>query len=271
MKNILSNSGAMRFVTPVMFLLIFGSLLFCQTGYTPKEVRDGGTITGKVLLDHPPKQIDRMEISQDTKACGMVKQSCRLVVGKDRGVANAIVYLEGVSSGKKFSNDKPCLLAQRNCEYCPHIMVVPAGSKLNIVNEDAVLHSVHSYTTENFQSVFNIAQPVKGLKSCTKSLDHCGLMVTKCDAGHPWMSGYIMVAKHPYYVVTDNDGNFSLDNIPPGTYTLHMWHEGVAITNKDSEHGKVKSYTFEKAYEQTQQVTISPKSTATVDFTLILR
>ncbi len=261
----------MRFVALVILLVISGTVLFCQTGYIPKEVRDGGTITGKVLLDHPPKQIDRLEISQDTKSCGMGKSSPRLVVGKDRGVANAIIYLEGISSGKKFSSDQPCLLAQRNCEYCPHVMVVPAGSKLNIVNEDAVLHSVHSYTTENFQSVFNIAQPIKGLKSCTKALDHCGLMMTKCDAGHPWMSGYIMVAPHPYYTVTDNNGNFSLDNIPPGTYTLHMWHEGVAIANKESERGKVKSYIFEEPYEQTQQVTISPKSIATVDFTFSLR
>ena len=80
-----------------------------------------------------------------------------------------------------------------------------------------------------------------------------------------------MVAPHPYYTITDNNGNFVLDNIPPGTYTLHMWHEGVALADKESEHGKVKSYNYENAYEQTQHVIISPKSTATVDFTFSLR
>jgi plastocyanin len=257
-------------------LLIFGlgqsCLLLCQTRYTPCDVHDGGTITGEVTLTGVVSKFDQMEISQDSKTCGKMKDSPRLVMGKNRGVADAIIYLEGVSRGKKFPENGTYLLDQHNCEYHPHILIIPAGQSLQIVNNDPILHNVHTYTTGNdAKTVFNIAQPIKGVKSRTKPLTQSGLIRVTCDAGHPWMSAHIMVADHPYYTVSDRNGDFSLPNVPPGSYTLRMWHEGISIVNKVMEHDKVKSYEFGQPYEQSRQVTVSPEGTSTVNFELPMR
>ena len=249
-----------------------GNIALCQTTYTPKSLTDGGTIGGKVVLKGTIPEFVNMIVSQDNKVCGKSKRSPRLVIGADRGVANAVIYLEGLTSGKPFPGSGMYLLDQRNCEYSPHISIIPNGQKLTIVNSDVILHNVHSYETDgDRRTIFNIAQPIKGVKSMTKPLTKSGILLATCDAGHPWMSAYVVVASNPYYAITDTSGRYRLENIPPGNYTLHMWHEGVAITKKEMERANVKRYEFEEPYEDKQPVSVPPKSTVMADFSLTLR
>jgi plastocyanin len=260
----------------LFLILVFGPgagvRLICQAAYTPVVVHDGGTITGKVRLEGSSTKSDQMMCTQDNRSCGKSKHSPRLCIGKDRGLADAIIYLHGISKGKKFQDDQPCLIDQHNCEYHPHTLIVPVGSSLRIVNNDPILHNVHSYeAAKEPKTVFNIAQPIKGVKSSTRPLTKPGIINLTCDAGHPWMSGTIMVAEHPYYAITDKDGNFSLADVPPGSYTLQMWHEGITIVNKELEHEKVKKYEFEQPYEESRQVTVEPLATVTANFELKLR
>lgn len=230
-----------------------------------------GAITGKVLLDCTLPD-NRMEVSQDHKTCGRSKRSPRICVGKSNGIADAIVYLEKVKGGKSFPQGQAYTLEQHNCEYTPHILIVPAGSCMEIVNNDAILHNVHTYEgAQDPKTLFNIAQPVKGLRSKTRPLTTPGIKSVSCDAGHPWMSAYVMVADHPYYALTDKDGNFRLDGVPPGTYTLHMWHEGVGVTRSIAEHDKVKQYFYEPPYEETREVTVEAGGAAEAEFRLKLR
>ncbi len=215
-----------------------------------------------------------MPITKDNDLCGKAKPSPRLILGKNKGVANAIVSLEHIAEGKKWTTSPPQVLDQRTCEYKPHVMVVPFGSPIDIVNSDRVLHNVHAYDLQNeLRSIFNIAQPIKGQRTPIKSaqLKTPGLIMATCDAGHPWMSAYIMIAEHPYFALSDADGKFILDKIPPGTYRLKMWHEGVVVTKTDLENGSPKKYHFEEPYETIKEVTVSPNTEATVDFDLVLR
>jgi hypothetical protein len=104
-----------------------------------------------------------------------------------------------------------------------------------------------------------------------RPIDKPGLILATCDAGHPWMFAHIMVAPHPYYTITDANGNFHIDNVPPGTYTLQLWHEGIAVTNKVLENGKVSKYDFEEPYEENRPVTVTQQKETVVDFELNLR
>ena len=274
-KNVIKVKNFLVLIT--FFTLFFSRVpsdpayLYCQTVYLPKAVTDGGAIRGNVTLKGNPHEIVQMDISQDNKTCGKTKPSPRLIPGNG-GVANAVIYLEDISTGKAFPPDATYLLDQHTCEYVPHILIIPAGRNLTIVNSDAVLHNVHSYETSGEKrTVFNIAQPIKGVKSSTKPLTTPGFLTATCDAGHPWMSAYIVVAPHPYYTLTDKNGNYLLENIPAGTYTLHLWHEGVTITKREMEHDKVKRYEFEAPYDQSRKVTITPNTTTTVNLEFSLR
>ena len=250
------------------------NLLLAQPSYKEVDVKDGGTIRGTVRLSGDVPKVEKMEISKDNKQCGRAKPSPRLQVGKNNGVRYAIVSIEGLLEGKKMVSNTKLTLDQRKCVYEPHVMILPLGTLLEITNSDPILHNVHAYQAgATVRSVFNIAQPIKGQRTSIKPtlLNKLGLVLTTCDAGHPWMSGYIMVADHPYYAVTDENGSFLLDHVPPGIYKLKMWHEGVAITEKEMEKDKVKKYHYEEPYEMMKEVTVPPSGNVTVDFELVLR
>ena len=57
-------------------------------------------------------------------------------------------------------------------------------------------------------------------------------MRVDCDL-HPWMRAWVVVIEHPFYVITDEQGEFTLDNVPAGKYTLQVWQETVGSTTKD--------------------------------------
>jgi len=249
-------------------------VLLAQSSYKEIQVKDGGTIRGIVRLVGDASKAGTMEITKDDKICGRRKPSPRLTVGKNKGVQNAVVCLEEISQGKKTPGKEKFVLDQRKCEYVPHVMILPAGAQMEIVNSDPILHNVHAYDlTSESRTAFNIAQPIKGQRTPIKTtqLKAPGLMLETCDAGHPWMSAYVIVADHPYYAVTDANGKFVLSDVPPGSYKLKMWHEGVVAVRTELEHEKPKKYYFEEPYEITKEVAVPPKGDVAVDFDLAPR
>jgi hypothetical protein len=214
-----------------------------------------------------------LDISKDPKVCGTSTPFPRLEIGKRNGVKNAIITLENIHEGKKFPEEEP-VLDQRGCVYSPHVLIIPSGSQMEITNSDPILHNVHVYDVEDgLKTLFNIAQPLKGQRTPIKPslFKHDGLFVATCDAGHPWMNSYVMVAGHPYYAISDADGKFVIDQIPTGTYSLLMWHEGIKVTNRTMENGKVKSYSFEEPYESRQQVSVTANAETPVTVKLVPR
>jgi len=249
--------------------------LTAQSNYKEIAVTNGGTIRGEVRLAGELPTTLRLTVSKDAKYCGVNKSSPRLRLGKSKGVQNTIVWLEGIAEGKKnTTTNKQLVLDQLKCEYTPHVLLLPYGSALDIVNSDPILHNVHAYEgADNGRTLFNIAQPIKGQRTTVKQTQFRkpGLYLATCDAGHPWMNAYIMVADHPYFALTDASGGFVFEHVPPGQYKLRMWHEGVAIVQTEMENGKAKAYRYEEPYEDVKEVSLSPNGKAAVDFTFTLR
>jgi len=241
--------------------------------YKVIPVHDGGSIRGRVLLAPGSRQAEALPVTKDDAVCGAAPSLSRLQVGPDGGIANTVVYLTDIRQGKQFQGSPPPSIHQQGCEFVPHVQLARENDPLVVVNNDRVLHNVHAYDYEaNQKTIFNIAQPIKGVKAsidATQFRDARIVMVT-CDAGHPWMSAFLIRHDNPYYTITDSHGNFRIDNIPPGSYTLALWHEGVKIVRKEMEKGKVSRYTYEEAYKQSREVMIPPRGPVHVDLELAL-
>ena len=186
-----------------------------------------------------------LEVTKDTAVCGATaKLATDLVVGPSGGLQYAVVSLRGIAAGKPF-DPAPPTLDQRGCEYAPHVIIVPAGRELTILNSDGVLHNIHTaslHPDAAANPTVNRAQP-KFKTSMTETFSAPEILRATCDV-HGWMKGWIVVADHPYYAVTDAQGRFALSDVPPGDYQLHVWHETLG--------------------ELTQPVSVAPGATTTV-------
>ena len=96
------------------------------------------------------------------------------------------------------------------------------NQKVIIKNSDATLHNIHSMANINDQ--FNFAMPKVVKEKETKFTEVEEPFYIKCDV-HPWMKSWVLVQDHPYFAVTDENGNYKIDNIPPGTYEVIAWQE----------------------------------------------
>jgi plastocyanin len=231
-----------------------------------------GTIRGVVHLVGKTPVPATDKINQDQSTCGDSVSLPRLVLGKTSGVKDTFVYLEDAPSVPGDQQPRPAslLMDQQKCQYTPHAMTVPVGTQLDIINSDSILHNVHGNTvaTSGSQTLFNIAQPVKGSPSKTPALDKPGMIFLTCEAGHPWMNAFVFVADNPYVAVTKDDGDFVIPNVPAGTYHIKMWHEGVTLKSNDKKRQK---YEYEDPYETTKEIVVTANGEAVVNFDLSLR
>jgi plastocyanin len=153
-----------------------------------------------------------------------------VVVGKAGELKNVVVR---IAKGVATPPEPPTTAAvvdQSGCMYHPRIVVVQAGQPVEIRNSDMTLHNVHTY--KGTQTLFNLAA-IQGTPPKTKKFPTVGDIVKfKCDV-HPWMTGYVLVTDNPYHVVTNDDGKFDLEGVPPGNYTLEAWHEKYGTVTKE--------------------------------------
>jgi len=163
-------------------------------------------------------------VLKDQATCGEHTPNPSLELGKENAISNVVVSLVGVIRGKEMPELRaPAKLDQKQCVYIPHVQIVPPRTYIDIYNSDPILHNVHAYMNGS-TTVFNLALPVQGFR-IRRRLDDPGLVSLKCDAGHTWMSGFVVVQEHPYYALTTTDGAYLIEDVPAGEYRLRVWHE----------------------------------------------
>jgi hypothetical protein len=189
-------------------------------GYEVISVRDGGSIGGTVTFAGTAPTAEPVVTSKDQEVCGKTeKRDESLVIGENRGVQNAVVSLVNIQKGKRFPVTK-AVVDQKDCRYAPHVLLAPVGEVI-FLNSDGILHNIHSHSSKN--PPFNKPQP-KFKKSLKEKFREPEVIKLTCDA-HTWMSGWLVIQEHPYYVITDARGSFLLEDIPAGDYDLKVWHE----------------------------------------------
>jgi len=231
-----------RLVTDLLMCLV----LFAANPAWPYEaevVRDGGTISGLVKYGGPPPSMTPLAVTKDREVCGSLPvYDQSLIVGADRGVANAVVTIANMARGQSLTPMRAVRFDQKGCQYIPHVAVFPAGSTVLIVNSDGILHNVHTESVQN--PVIDLAQPgFKKLISVT--VERPEVIKVACDA-HNWMQGWWYVTANPYYSLTDLHGHYVIHNVPPGSYTLRVWQERLGT--------------------QWQNIVVHPGSTTAADF-----
>jgi hypothetical protein len=229
-----------------MFLVAASAFAGAQSDYQVVAVTNGGTISGTVKWSGPvPKDLE-FPITKDPNICDPDSKKTadldRLIIGPQGGVANTVVYLKNVSSGKAMDlPDQRRHLDQKHCRYIPHILLVPKGGNLGMQSSDATLHTIHMDGAATFNLPFPFTNQV-----VSRTMKTPGLVNLRCNGGHVWMNAEMMVAANPYYAVTDESGRFELTDVPPGTYQLVAWHEGWGLAGKEQAYDVLTEHTVQR-------------------------
>ncbi|HUO17256.1 MAG TPA: carboxypeptidase-like regulatory domain-containing protein [Verrucomicrobiae bacterium] len=256
-----------------VLLLAASAVAFGQSDYKVISVTDGGTISGTVKWAGPVPHNLEYPITKDPQICDPEGKKTadleRLTIGPQDGVANTVVYLKNITSGKALVlPEQERHLDQRHCRYIPHILLVPQGGTLTMVSSDATLHTIHMDGAASFNLPFPFAD-----RPTSREMSTPGLVHLRCNGGHVWMNAEMMVVTHPYYAVTDESGRFEFTDVPPGTYQIVAWHEGWNLVGKEHAYDVLTEHSVERplfSEPKTWQksVTVNGNQVSTVDFVI---
>ena len=207
------------------------SLVF-PASYKAGSVANGGTITGMVKFEGEAPATKKLEITKNAEVCGLTdKYDESVVVGEGSALKNTIVYLMDISSGEGFAKDAKVKyqIDQKGCQFNPHVRLLPVGQRLTMLNPDKIMHNVHIFSKKN--PAYNKSQPGSRRRMPVKAVKKAeGPVAVKCDV-HGWMKAWIAYIPHPYFAVSDENGQYKLENVPAGTYKLGYWHEACGTNN----------------------------------------
>lgn len=263
----------------VIVFNLFWSFILAAIGpasaqeYKVITVHDGGTISGAVKWSGPVPHAAEFPITKDSQICDPDSKKTRdlerLIIGPEGGVANTVVYLKGITAGKAMDlPEQRRHLDQKHCRYIPHILLVPQGGTLDMMSSDATLHTIHM----DGAATFNLPFPFPG-RVISRNMQTPGVVSLRCNGGHVWMNAEMFVVPHPYYAVTDDSGRFEFTDVPPGTYQIVAWHEGLNLAGKETAYDVLTEHSVQrpvfsppKTWEKS--VTVNANQASNVEFLL---
>ncbi|PYO80829.1 MAG: TonB-dependent receptor [Gemmatimonadetes bacterium] len=231
------------------------ALILLSVALARAEEPRPGRIVGRVrVAGPPPAPRPPIDAIIDATVCGPEIPDESLLVDHDGGVAHAVVVVRGVKAGAP-TERLAVIVDNAHCRFVPRVQVVTRGQGVRVRSSDPVLHNAHPVLVAAPEvSIANLALAVPGqtmdlTRRLAATLPARGeaLVRLACDV-HPWMRGWLVVLDHPYAAVTGADGTFTIPEVPPGSYTLALWHETLGRTER--------------------RVTVPPGATVSIDFTL---
>ncbi len=207
----------------------------------------GGKISGKVAFKGAAPTAKKLPVTKDNAICGTGEREIVEVNAKGGNLAGAVVYVAKIDKGKAWGEIDHPVLDQKGCRFAPDVLVVKKDADITVRNSDPVLHNIHTYEIIGAvrRTMFNVGQPDKGDMKQPVKMRRSNVVKIECDA-HDFMHAWAFATDNPYAAVTKEDGSFTLDGLPDGTYEVKAWHPVLG--------------------EKSAQVTVKGATTASFEF-----
>lgn len=192
-------------------------------------VAGAGSMLVTVTLAGSVPEPRRVIVPIDQHVCGQDKPVEDVLVSARRGIRNVVAWLENPpASADRSPPTRPVQMEQRGCVFTPRVALVPAGGTVSFQNSDGLLHNVHG--RPNLNAPFNRTH-AKG-RPISIGFRHPEIVRVDCDL-HPWMRAWVVVTEHPFYAVTNFDGQLRFDDLPATRYRVRLWHETLGTTTRE--------------------------------------
>jgi hypothetical protein len=228
----------MRLRNPISLLALSALALIAAAA---ADAENGeSVISGTVRLVGPTPTISTVLPQADFDVCGSeARQTQSLLLGTNQGVRDVIVYLAGYAqNGASHGTNDAIILDQRNCEFVPRIQIARSGAPLILRNSDPVLHVVRIDSmsgTNGQRTLLKAATPYAGYEKTyhLANFREPTLLQVTSGNGQEWMAAYIAVLPHPWAALTDENGRFTLRNVPAGAQKVYAWHEVLGVSTRE--------------------------------------
>lgn len=140
-----------------------------------------------------------------------------------------VVYVDAIANKEFPPPGEHVLMDQVGKEFAPHVLPILKGTTVDFLNGDPFVHNV--FSPDAAADKFNLGSWGQGEKR-SYTFNKLGEAVMLCDL-HPEMEGWIIVLPTPYFTVTDENGDYSLKDVPEGTYTLKTWHKKLKSSGQE--------------------------------------
>jgi hypothetical protein len=190
---------------------------YVRTGYE-------ATLSGTITLTGKRRKPLIIDMSADP-SCYSTNPDPRTewAEGNKGKLANVFIYLksDALDAYTFEQPTAPAVLEHKGCRYVPHVLGIRVGQSLRLLNSDRTFHNTHP--NPKFNSEWNMSQPDGG-DPIVKTFARPEIIPFR-DNMHPWEKAYVGVFDHPFFAVSDEFGNYRIEGLPPGQYTLVAWHE----------------------------------------------
>jgi len=204
-----------------------------KSSYTVVSVDDGGTLKGRVTLSGQVPRVRSFHLihSPNIEFCSRISdgRGHRLLfdftVSQNRGLKDTIIHLANVEKGKPFSPKMQTFHIDR-CRANRYVIGARNGENILVENTDPIQHEIATYEVRNIYSDQTSNRPLPEKSSQVRSVfvrEGANEFIIKCNL-HPFLQTHAYLVQNPYYAVSDSEGNFSIENVPPGTYEVIAWH-----------------------------------------------
>ncbi len=200
--------------------------------YQEIEVKNGGTIQGKATLvgKMPFPRIYHLILFPNIDMCAEIDTDDEMnrvlddfKVSPDGGLKDVVVTIQQVDAGKPFNKD-PINIVAENCKFLPDVSIIRQGETFKVDNLDAVMHNSQVYQKERGKILLNIPIPAEEVSEGKITFKKKYKIMQMICGMHEFMQTWGYRVQNPYYSQTKIDGNFKIDNVPPGEYKLTAWH-----------------------------------------------
>jgi hypothetical protein len=199
--------------------------------YVAGAVASGGSVTGTVSADAALQPAAPTPTGRDSAQCGASIPD-ESVVRQGNGIGGAVVWLDDIRRGKSIPLERRLELEIDNCRLTPRVQAGVVGSAVNVLAHEPFREHLHFLAGGESGPRANVllGQDEQVIPT-NLPFSKPGLVIVK-DSDHPWPTAYLAVFDHPYFAGTAPNGSFTIDGVPPGHYTMKVWHERTKVVDK---------------------------------------